>query len=63
MAWTASPVSRRPQYIILSSEVHDRSWAGTVPAEGYGSLETSRTKMVVDYVRFYERSSATETKK
>jgi len=63
LTWTASPVSRRPQYIILSSEVHDRSWAGTAPAEGYGSLGTSRTKMVVDYVRFYERSSATETKK
>ena len=61
LTWTVSPVSKRPQYIILSSEVRDRSWAGNVPVDGYGSLETSQTKMVVDYVRFYERSSTAET--
>jgi len=64
LTWTApAPVSKRNQYIILSSEVEDDAWAGKIRAGGYGSLETSRTKMVVDYVRFYERSSASETKK
>jgi len=52
--WKASPVSKRTEYIILSSEVQDNSWAGTIPADGYGPLESSKTKMIVDYVRFYE---------
>ncbi len=52
--WTATPVSKRPQYIILSSEVQDKSWAGAIPAGGYGPRESSKTRMVVDYVRFYE---------
>ncbi len=54
LTWTATPVSKRPQYIILSSEVSDKSWAGVIPADGYGPLESSKTKMVVDYVRVYE---------
>lgn len=63
LTWTApAPVSKRNQYIILSSEVEDDSWAGKIPAGGYGSRETSRTKMVVDYVRFYERSREPEPK-
>jgi beta-glucanase (GH16 family) len=52
--WTTTPVSKRPEYIILSSEVSDNSWAGVIPADGYGSLQSGKTKMVVDYVRFYE---------
>ncbi len=52
--WKTTPVSKRTQYIILSSEVQDKSWAGTVPADGYGSRESSKTKTIVDYVRFYE---------
>jgi len=59
LTWTASaPVSERNQYVILSSEVEDHSWAGSIPAGGYGSRETSQTRLVADYVRFYERSSA-----
>jgi len=54
LTWTATPVSKRPQYIILSSEVSDKNWAGVIPADGYGSLQSGKTKMVVDYVRFYE---------
>jgi len=54
MTWTATPVSKRPQYIILSSEVQDKSWAGAIPADGFGPLESSKTRMIVDYVRFYE---------
>jgi neutral ceramidase len=54
LTWTAAPVSKRPEYLILSSEVQDKSWAGTIPAGGYGPRESSQTKMIVDYVRFYE---------
>ncbi len=55
---TASPVSQRSEFIILSSEVDDTSttWAGTIPAAGYGSLLTTTTKMAVDYVRVYQRA-------
>lgn len=54
LTWTSGPVSGRPQFQILSSEVHDGRWAGTVPEGGYGSRAASRTKFLVDYVRFYE---------
>jgi beta-glucanase (GH16 family) len=47
-----SPVSRRSQYIILSSEVWQK-FAGPIPASGYGSLATSKTDFQVDYVRVY----------
>lgn len=54
--WTekrAASISRRPQFLILSSEVEDKSWAGNIPATGYGDLAASTTKMCVDYVRVY----------
>lgn len=53
--WTggSSPVSRSTEWMILSSEVQDGSWAGNIPAGGYGNLLTSTTKMTVDYVRYY----------
>jgi beta-glucanase (GH16 family) len=47
------PVSRVPEYIVLSSEVEPGALAGSVPAGGYGSLEESAVKLVVDYVRVY----------
>ena len=46
-------ISKRPEYIILSSEVESNALAGTIPAGGYGSLAASTTKMTVDYVRVY----------
>ncbi|MDX6719143.1 MAG: hypothetical protein QOJ63_1397, partial [Solirubrobacteraceae bacterium] len=53
VTWTMSaPISRRSQYIILSSEV-GRFFAGAIPAAGYGSLDTSTTNMQVDYVRVW----------
>jgi beta-glucanase (GH16 family) len=55
LTWTAEPVSKRPEFVLFSSEVRDKSWAGNVPPGGYGSRETSKTRMVVDYVRFYEK--------
>jgi beta-glucanase (GH16 family) len=57
--WTTSAaVSHHPENIILSSEVENASWAGSIPAGGYGTLATSTTKMTVDYVRVYKRNSA-----
>lgn len=53
------PVSNRSEYIWLSSEVESSAsvdWAGPVPVGGYGSLDTTTTKMVVDYVRVYQRA-------
>ena len=50
----AVAVSQTGEYIILSSEVNNASWAGTSPTGGYGSLAASTTKMTVDYVRVYQ---------
>jgi beta-glucanase (GH16 family) len=54
LIWTvATPVSQRSEYLILSSEVEDGTWAGNVPAGGFGSLLASVTNVQVDYVRVY----------
>jgi hypothetical protein len=51
--WTISgPISRRSQYLILSSEVGE-FFAGAIPAGGYGSRATSTTNMQADYVRVW----------
>lgn len=56
--WTVQQaISNRDEYVILSAEVKDNSWSGRVPAEGYGSLEDTKTKMIVDYVRVYQVSN------
>ncbi len=49
------PVSASTEWMIFSSEVDDTSttWAGTIPAGGYGSLAASTTKLYVDYARYY----------
>jgi beta-glucanase (GH16 family) len=53
VSWSqASPISRRSQYVILSSEV-GAFFAGAIPAGGYGSRLTSTTNMQVDYVRVW----------
>nr|MBA3480810.1 glycoside hydrolase family 16 protein [Pirellulales bacterium] len=60
LIWTvASPVSERSEYLILSSEVEDGTWAGAVPAGGYGSLLSSVTNVQVDYVRVYSAVTPT----
>ena len=58
--WTGgtSPVSHSTEFMILCSEVDDGSWAGDIPAGGYGDLATSTTKMTVDYVRYYAPTSS-----
>jgi hypothetical protein len=57
LSWApASPVSKQPHFLFLRCAVIGQSGtAGGIPAGGYGSRETSTTRMVVDYVRFYER--------
>jgi autotransporter-associated beta strand protein len=49
------PVSQSTEWVILSSEVDNASttWAGYIPAGGYGNLGASAAKMIVDYVRYY----------
>jgi beta-glucanase (GH16 family) len=55
LIWSVTQaVSARPEYMILSSEVRDAGWAGTIPAGGYGPLGTSVTNLQVDYVRAYQ---------
>ena len=52
--WTkTTPVSARSEYLLLSSEVENGSWAGNIPTGGYGSESASATNMQVDYVRAY----------
>ena len=56
MLWeTRGPVSKRPQFTILSTEVENKLWSWSIPEGGYGDRATSKVKMVVDYVRIYEK--------
>jgi len=49
------PISAAKEFAILSSEVENGGRAGHIPRGGFGSLGTSKAKMVVDYVRYYSR--------
>jgi beta-glucanase (GH16 family) len=49
------PISRRSQFVILSSEV-GQFFAGAPPQAGYGSFQTTTTTMQVDYVRAWALS-------
>ncbi len=57
LTWTyTANVSQHSEYIILSSEVMNYtpgSWAGPIPAGGFGSKSSSTTLMKVDYVKYY----------
>lgn len=53
--WTTdAAISHRSEYLQLTCEVDDAGWAGYVPPGGYGSRETSTTKMEVDWVRVWQ---------
>ncbi|MET0263035.1 MAG: family 16 glycosylhydrolase, partial [Rariglobus sp.] len=54
-----APVSRRSQYFMLSTEILNANWAGSIPAGGFGSKTTSDSQMIVDYVRVYQTSPVT----
>ncbi|MNP95791.1 Chitodextrinase precursor [compost metagenome] len=54
LTWTyTANISRTPEFIILSTEIENNSWAGTIPAGGYGAQGQGSTKMQVDYVKYY----------
>jgi Glycosyl hydrolases family 16 len=48
-------VSQRSETLQLTCEVADASWAGYVPAGGYGSRASSTTGMEVDWVRVWQQ--------
>ncbi len=50
-------VSHVPEYVILSTEIEDKGWAGDIPTGGYGPFETTKNKMLVDYIRIYQKKS------
>lgn len=52
---TKGPISRHPQFLILSTEVESGLWSSKTPEGGYGDRASSNVKLVVDYVRFYEK--------
>jgi beta-glucanase (GH16 family) len=52
---TAAALSHRPEYLLLTCEVEDASWAGFVPPAGYGARTTSAARMEVDWVRAWQR--------
>lgn len=49
-------ISHAPEYIILSTEIQDKGWAGDIPEAGYGTFETTKNIMYVDYVRVFQDS-------
>lgn len=57
------PISQVPQYIIFSTEVKDNNWAGSIPLNGYGSLQNSTTYMMVDWIKVYDKNPYVTTLK
>jgi hypothetical protein len=56
MLWeTPGPVSRRPQMIVLSTEVENKLWSWAIPDGGYGDRASSKVKFTVDYVRYFSK--------
>jgi len=54
LTWaTPSAISRTDEFIILSSEIENNGWAGNIPGAGYGDAAAGKTRMTVDYVRYY----------
>jgi beta-glucanase (GH16 family) len=60
---TDKAVSRRSQFLLLTCEIEDRSWAGNIPDGGYGSREKSQTRMDVDWVRVWQPANFKEGEK
>lgn len=46
-------ISSIPEFIILSTEINGATWAGRIPAGGYGSYSNTNATFNVDYVRAY----------
>jgi beta-glucanase (GH16 family) len=47
-------VSHIPEPLYFTCEVRNNSWAGYIPASGYGSLESSTTRVEIDWVRVWQ---------
>ncbi len=47
-------ISHRPEFVLLTSEVKDKGWAGNIPTGGYGDLSNTHTRMEVDWVRIWK---------
>jgi beta-glucanase (GH16 family) len=54
---TSQGVSHRSEFIKVTCEVQDRSWAGHIPVGGYGPRAGSATSMQVDWVRVWQPAS------
>lgn len=52
---TSAAMSHVPEYVILSTEIEDKGWAGDIPPDGYGSFAETRNIMYVDYIRIYQK--------
>jgi len=50
-----SPVSKVPEFILLTSESNIKAWNGERPKGGYGPKETSTNTFEVDWVKVWER--------
>jgi beta-glucanase (GH16 family) len=54
--WKSSAaLSHRSEYVYLSCEVKNNSWAGWIPPGGYGTRDASTTGMQVDWVRVWQK--------
>jgi beta-glucanase (GH16 family) len=51
---TQAGTSRRPEFIKLTCEVANATWAGAIPSGGYGPRTESATRMEVDWVRVWQ---------
>ena len=51
---TKDAVSHRPEYLLLTSEVKEGAWAGSIPPPGYGPRRHSTNRMQVDWVRVWQ---------
>jgi beta-glucanase (GH16 family) len=52
---TQSGLSHRSEFIKLTCEVQNGSWAGSFPTRGFGLRAESTTRMEVDWVRVWQR--------
>ncbi|HMR82138.1 MAG TPA: glycoside hydrolase family 16 protein [Niabella sp.] len=57
---TKDGISHVPEYVILSTEIEDKGWAGNIPKGGYGSFDITKNKMFVDYIRVFQKKADTK---
>lgn len=52
---TTEGLTYRPEFLLLTHQIHDNDWGGPVPAGGYGDIGESTNRTFVDYVRVWQR--------